>query len=29
MIDRDGTSIASAADNVNVFPDGIAVFRSE
>ncbi|KAH0563080.1 hypothetical protein GP486_002348 [Trichoglossum hirsutum] len=28
MVDRDGTSLASAADNVNVFPDTIAVFRS-
>ena len=28
MIDRDGTSLANYADNVDVFPDTIAVFRS-
>lgn len=29
MVDRNGISLASYADNVNVFPDTIAVFRSE
>ena len=28
MIDRDGISLASAADNVNVYPDSIALFTS-
>jgi hypothetical protein len=28
MINRDGASLASYADNVNVFPDTIALFRS-
>ena len=28
MIDRDGVSLASYADNVNVFPDTIALFRT-
>ena len=28
MIDRNGQSLAKAADNVNVFPDNIALFRS-
>lgn len=27
MIDIDGSSVANAADNVNVFPDTIAVFN--
>jgi glucan 1,3-beta-glucosidase len=29
MVDRDGVSLASYADNVNVFPDNIAVFRTD
>jgi glucan 1,3-beta-glucosidase len=29
MIDRDGMSLASYKDNVNVFPDNIAVFRTD
>lgn len=28
MINRNGQSLASFADNVNVFPDTIALFRS-
>ena len=28
MIDRDGKSLASFADNINVFPDTIALFKS-
>ena len=28
MIDRDGVSLASAADNVNVYPDTVALFQS-
>ena len=28
MVTRDGVSLASYADNVNVFPDTIAIFRS-
>ncbi len=29
MIDREGVSLASFADNVNGFPDTIAVFRTD
>ena len=29
MIDRDGANLASYKDNVNVFPDNIAVFRTD
>lgn len=28
MVNRNGRSLASYADNVNVFPDTIALFRS-
>jgi glucan 1,3-beta-glucosidase len=28
MVTRDGKSLAGYADNINVFPDTIAVFRS-
>ena len=28
MITRDGASLASFADNINVYPDNIALFRS-
>lgn len=27
MLDRDGVGIVRAADNLGVFPDGVAVFR--
>ena len=27
MIDRDDVSLADSADNVDVFPDNIAIFR--
>lgn len=29
MIDLDGVSVATYSDNVDVFPDNIAVFRLE
>ena len=29
MIDMDGASLASYKDNVNVFPDTVAVFRTD
>ena len=28
MIDRDGVSLAAAVDNINVYPDTVALFRS-
>lgn len=28
MINRNGVSLASYADNINLFPDTIALFRS-
>ena len=28
MIDRNGVSLASYKDNINIFPDTIALFRS-